>query len=1448
LQEAWRLSISGLSGALLHALPGALEAMELGPDDTFSGDAASAFAVQEAHLHRTRGISLAMFLGLLKYYRQSYLDLTDEADLADARAQARRFVERFFDRVEVGIASEWCALSEQAKLDGLQEANRLMANEKNRYLTLFESLSTPVVFISPDGLIQSLNVAALAWLGHASIPGAEYYHASAKALAGGDGREVFSGRAAAEVFPWLAQPLARMLSGGGRVSLAQRLGQGASARDVIATVTTNQDFGGRLQGVVLVIQEVTELVRSREQVTESNRRLEAEVQMRTRALEEANLRLKDEVRERELYQQALTESAALYRAVVEDQGELICRFQPQGDILFANRAYTRIFGGGLVSQAEIHVRTLHQGVERGLDEILALVTEKSPVLSFEQHTRAPSGQNVWFSWTCRGIYGAEGGLDAYQLVGQDVTRAREAEQALRELNESLERTVQERTDKLEERAQSDERMNKTLTRQVSSRVRAEQALAKAAAEQQIKVRQITALYGLSEVLGINWASLQEMLSQAVSVLTQGWRKQGAVAGEIVFDGQACRSQDYQDGCQCLTRPLTTFGQERGSVTICQLGQCGLKGEAPFLEDEAELLTSMAHQIERSLEAYLSHTRLVQSEREFREFFDNAAEAIFIHEENGRILDANINAGLWLNLATEDMVGASLLDFVAGEDREGMAGRFLNALREAPEMFQLTLRRKDGFTIPLELLCQAQDYQGRRVLVSSGRNIAKRQQAEAEAQRRMDQERLLFAISSRLVNAIGPDVPAAMNETLAEICGFIGMQRAAVYHFEESRQRFDLAHQWHGEGLPVLPKILKSLGRVKTPWLFERSLTKEWLAIRDVSHLPPAAHKEKRLLTEAGINCLTIVPMFLRGRLQGLFLVASQKSALLPAPDPRLLLQFTPMFSNVMLRQHIRKALNENASLTTSILNALSTYLCVLDKRGVIALVNRTWLKHGAKSGPAMAGRLSVGDDYLAFCRKAAEEGDSFAAGILEGVSSVLSGQTGLFRLEFSSRSGPALRWFLLEVTPRGRGSRGAVVSHLDITAKKRAERRLSRNETRYRTLIEALHEGLLMVRKGGIMAYLNDQFARMLGWPKAALLGRRPEEHVTAESLARLENLLGPGAETRHAEEIVWNHASGRHVYTLVSASKTQDEEGNIIGTFAVVTDTTERKGLESQLLQSQKLEAIGQLAAGIAHEINTPAQYVGNNVQFVKTAFADIFSMCGDFHQLLKTAKSGAVPLEQVLAVEKSMADHDIEYLMTEVPSAIAQTLEGVERISTIVRSVKQFAHPGAAVMAPADLNEAMQSTVTVSRNEWKYVAELTTELDDALPAVVCMVGEINQVVLNLIVNAAHAIADAIADANRDDPERKGLITLTTRHAPPWAEIRVADTGTGIPPAVQAKIFDPFFTTKEVGQGTGQGLTISRSIVVEKHHGQLIFETEPGVGTTFVVRLPLEQNEERET
>jgi signal transduction histidine kinase len=167
----------------------------------------------------------------------------------------------------------------------------------------------------------------------------------------------------------------------------------------------------------------------------------------------------------------------------------------------------------------------------------------------------------------------------------------------------------------------------------------------------------------------------------------------------------------------------------------------------------------------------------------------------------------------------------------------------------------------------------------------------------------------------------------------------------------------------------------------------------------------------------------------------------------------------------------------------------------------------------------------------------------------------------------------------------------------------------------------------------------------------------------------------------------------------------------------------------------------------------------------------------------------------------------------------------------------MKDFSHPGAGEKTPVDINKAIESTITVTHNEWKYVAELEAHLDKDLPLVPCLPGDFNQVILNIIINAAHAIGNVI-DENAD---RKGTISVSTGRNNGWAEVRIQDTGSGIPEAYQPRIFDPFFTTKEVGRGTGQGLAISRSVIVDKHGGSLNFETTEGKGTTFIIRLPLE-------
>ncbi|MFH0947086.1 MAG: ATP-binding protein [Planctomycetota bacterium] len=303
-----------------------------------------------------------------------------------------------------------------------------------------------------------------------------------------------------------------------------------------------------------------------------------------------------------------------------------------------------------------------------------------------------------------------------------------------------------------------------------------------------------------------------------------------------------------------------------------------------------------------------------------------------------------------------------------------------------------------------------------------------------------------------------------------------------------------------------------------------------------------------------------------------------------------------------------------------------------------------------------------------------------------------------------------------------------------------------------------------------------------------------------------------------------------------VSSSPVRDQQGRIVAAIEIVEDITERRILEEQLRRSEKMDAIGQLAAGIAHEINTPTQYVGDNTRYLEESFQEILPLLKKAEALVEAITAGAEHAELAGELKAALVEADIGYLYDEIPRAVGESLNGISRVRKIVQSMKEFSHPGGEGMTSTDLNHAIESTITVATNEWKYVAEMKTDLDPDLPAVPCLSGEFNQVILNMIVNAAHAIADVV----RNGANGKGTITISTRRAGDDVEIQIADTGTGIPEKARAKVFDPFFTTKEVGKGTGQGLSIAHNVIVKKHKGTLDFETEVGKGTTFIIRLPL--------
>lgn len=278
---------------------------------------------------------------------------------------------------------------------------------------------------------------------------------------------------------------------------------------------------------------------------------------------------------------------------------------------------------------------------------------------------------------------------------------------------------------------------------------------------------------------------------------------------------------------------------------------------------------------------------------------------------------------------------------------------------------------------------------------------------------------------------------------------------------------------------------------------------------------------------------------------------------------------------------------------------------------------------------------------------------------------------------------------------------------------------------------------------------------------------------------------------------------------------------------------------LDAELLQAQKLEAVGQLAAGIAHEINTPTQFVGDNIRFLEGSFSDLLPLLEQSMSLTQAVQSESEELRR-LAEElvEAFDQADLDFLKSEIPLGIGQSLDGIDRVRKIVQSMKDFSHPGSKGKASIDLNRAIESTATVASHEWKYVANLELDLDPELPPLVCEPGELNQVVLNILVNAAHAIEECIDK----DAGEKGQIKVSTRQDGELIDLRISDNGPGIPEEIRTRIFDPFFTTKGVGRGTGQGLSIAYRVIVEKHGGALHVESEVGQGTTFILKLPLEQ------
>ncbi|GAB7037583.1 MULTISPECIES: PAS domain-containing sensor histidine kinase [Catenuloplanes] len=363
----------------------------------------------------------------------------------------------------------------------------------------------------------------------------------------------------------------------------------------------------------------------------------------------------------------------------------------------------------------------------------------------------------------------------------------------------------------------------------------------------------------------------------------------------------------------------------------------------------------------------------------------------------------------------------------------------------------------------------------------------------------------------------------------------------------------------------------------------------------------------------------------------------------------------------------------------------------------------------------------------------------------------------------------------------------------------------------------------------------NAAFLAMRGLDAGAdVLGRTEAELPVTDELSRVLPEVEAQVLATGRPVLDQRVTMGPSRSLLLSVLPRRGTAGVIEGLIGVGADVTRVSELERQLNAANRLEAIGQLAAGIAHEINTPIQFVSDNTRFVAESFDSLLRLVTLVGEAC--AADGRDPAEAMAGLRAALDTIDLDFLVEEIPGAVTESLEGLDRVAQIVRAMKDFSHPGQG-RRDTDINRAVESTAQVARNEWKYQAQLHLDLGPDVGQVPCYEGELKQVVLNLIVNAAHAIE------SRRQPEPDaplGTITITTRRYADTVEIVVTDDGSGMTDAVRERIFDPFFTTKGVGKGTGQGLSMAYSSIVQKHGGAIRVESAPGEGARFTVCLPV--------
>jgi PAS domain S-box-containing protein len=426
----------------------------------------------------------------------------------------------------------------------------------------------------------------------------------------------------------------------------------------------------------------------------------------------------------------------------------------------------------------------------------------------------------------------------------------------------------------------------------------------------------------------------------------------------------------------------------------------------------------------------------------------------------------------------------------------------------------------------------------------------------------------------------------------------------------------------------------------------------------------------------------------------------------------------------------------------------------------------------------------------------------------------------------------------------------------DITELKKTQHTLEQQEAFYRLITENTTDLISLFDNTGKNVYSSPSYEKLLGFASWELEGEGIYACIHHEDRARVREIVR--STLCEGREVVLQYQMmnkrGAILYLEATTGGIRNSEGQFERLIFVSRDITsqmrqreERELMELHHLHAQKMESIGQLAAGVAHEMNTPIQYFGDNLRFIRDSFADLVTVHRVFHSHYLHLESEGYDSNKIQELKTAWSDADADFLFDEIPKAIEQSLHGVENLAHIVGAMKEFSHPGTEDKIPVDFNQMIENTLTIARNEWKYLANVQLDLASVLPRVSCLPNEIRQMLLNLVINACHAIEE-----KGINPSEKGTIHISTSLVDgdsQKVELRVRDSGSGMPEEVKNRIFEPFFTTKPVGKGTGQGLAIVHNVVIDKHSGQLHVESTVNKGTTFIILLPVNppQNKELE-